>query len=149
VSETSHRTIARDAIVTCLEQLKAGGAARVKEFAVSLRYLTEQETSGKTTYCVVITDESGNPQTLERDSWDMTALIVLYAYDTRDPRARLDAAIEDVSEAVLQLAATLKDAIWKLKLTEITTDEGTTAAGPWAQAVTRWSLSHRRRAMAA
>lgn len=149
MNTTSPRTLVRDAIAAALTAVQKGGEARAPEYAVSLRYLTEQECNGKTTYCVVITDETATRQTMQKDQWDMTALVVLYAYDTKDPRAKLDAAIEDVIEALVPLTETLRSVVSALALTEVTTDEGTTAAGPWAQAVLRWRLSHQRRAVAA
>ena len=57
----SNRTIARDAIVSGLENLKRSESARVKDFEISPRYLTAEETNTKQTYCVIVTDETRNP----------------------------------------------------------------------------------------
>lgn len=145
----SLRTVLRDAVIAQLATLKATGSARVKDFGTSPRYLSAEEARNSTTYCVVVTDETRSTQTLERDAWDATLLVVIYAYDTKDPRAKLDDCIEDGIEQVLRVGASLKDSVWTVHLNEITTDEGTTAAGPWAQAVLRWSVGHRRMAYAA
>lgn len=150
MSTTSARTVVRDALVTGFENLKKAAAGRVKDIAVSLRYLTEQETKQASTVCVVVTDEQRNAQTQRHDSYDMTAVVVLYAHDTKDPRAKLDLMIEDAIDTVLLAADGLRQGqtIWKCSLESITADEATTAAGPWAQAVLRWTVAHRRQAAA-
>lgn len=145
---TSTRTIVRDAIVAEFTAMKTAGQARVPEFDIRTRWLNEQETKQLSTYCIVATDETRAPQTQRHDNYDLTAVVVIYAHDAVDPRAKLDAMIEDAIGAVLQAARNLKEWVWKLVLDEITADEGTTAAGPWAQAVLRWTVSHRRTAFA-
>jgi hypothetical protein len=137
---TSPRTILRDA---CIEQLlarKNQSSARVKSFAVSPRYLTEQETKQANTYCVLVTDEQLQDFTHQTRDASVTLKLVLYAYDTSDSRALLDAMIEDAHDVVrgLRNQAELADQIWKITLDSITTDEATTAAGPWAQAICQW-----------
>ena len=141
----STRTVVRDAIVLALGNLKGQSTARNKTFAVSLRYLTETETKQATTYCVVCTNEQGVAQTQQHATWDLTVLIVIWAYDTNDPRAKLDACLEDVYETMLLVQATMRDVVWKMTLGDIQTDDGTTAAGDWAQGIQRWTISHRRR----
>lgn len=145
----STRTIVRDAAIAALDLLRAQSTARVQTFDVSPRYLAAEECKRFPTYCVVVTDESPAPQTFEKDSCELTLLIVIYAKHDEDPRGYLDAAIEDVYEAMLLLQATLKDLVWKMKLTDLTADEAATTSHPHAQALQRWSLHHRRRATAA
>lgn len=145
----SVRTIIRDAVLAQFAALKTSGGGRVKEFAFSPRYLSAEEARTSTTYCVVVTDESRTPHTLSLDAWDATLLCILYAYDTKDPRAKLDLCIEDAIEQVLRVGLAMKAQAWTVRLDEISTDEGTTAAGPWAQAILRWSVGHRRMAYVA
>ncbi len=140
----SDRTIIRDALISAFNTRKANGAGRITPFSVSPRYLLESESTTKNTYCVIITDESREANTLGQDDYSITVKIVVYAYDTKDPRAVLDGMIEDAIETVRGEAEGLKATAWKLALADITTDEGTTEAGPWAQAVLRWQAYHRR-----
>lgn len=143
---TSARTIVRDAILAAFVQAKQSGAVRMSDFATSLRWLTEQETTQKNTYSLIVTDEQRTPDTLSKDRYDMTAVVVIYAYDSRDPRAALDAMIEDAIDICLRAERTMQPLTMKMHLESIATDEGTTAAGPWAQAVLRWTVVHYRAA---
>ena len=146
---TSPRTLFRNAIVTAFAQRKGTDAMRHQDFQVSLYYLSEEQIRQPVTYCVVVTDELLTAQTTQRDDCAMTVLIVMYIKDDADPRGMLDAAIEDAYETVLSVQGALKEIVWKMKLEELTTDEGTTIAKPYAQAVQRWSAHHRRAAVAA
>lgn len=142
----STRTIIRDTIMRSLENRKNQSLARVPSFAVSPRYLTEQETKQANTYCVIVTDEAFQTSTHGKRDASLTVKFVIYAYDTKDPRPALDAMIEDADDvmAVLQQHADLQDKIWQVTPESLTTDESTTAAGPWAQAIFNWALQHRR-----
>jgi hypothetical protein len=141
---TSVRTQVRDGIVEALQTLLRQGAARHRDFAVSLTYDTVEECTKWPTYCVIVTDETLTEQTLRHLGSELNVLTVLYVRDTKDPRAALDAAIEDVYEAVAGWCEQARGLIWKWRLAELSTDEGTRIAKPHAQAVLRWSLAHRR-----
>lgn len=142
----SPRTIIRDTIIRALETRKNQSLSRIQSFAVSPRYLTEQETKQSNTYCVIVTDEGFQAVTHGRHDANLTVKLVLYAYDTKDPRVPLDAMIEDSYDVMsgLQQHPDMQDKIWQVMPESITTDEATTAAGPWAQALCQWSLQHRR-----
>lgn len=144
MSTLSTRTLVRDAIVKGFDNLKRAGTGRVKDFAISLRWLHEQDTLQSNTVCIVTTDETRSPQTLLQDTYDLQTTVVLYVNTPTDPRAVLDAMIEDAIETVTLVAPALKEWAWNFTLTEITTDDATKAAGPWAQALLRWAVSHRR-----
>lgn len=144
----SIRTQARDAVMDALLNQRNQSTARVQDFDVSPKYLGCDECTKFPTYCVIATDERMEAQTLrDRDS-TLTLLIVIWAKDTQDPRAKLDASIEDAYDAMIGLQARIADRIWKLSLDDITADEGASTSHPHAQAVLRWSLSHRRRSTA-
>lgn len=145
---TSPRTTLRNAILAAFNQRENTDAMRIQAYDVILNYLSEEQVTQAVTYCVVVTDEMPTTQTMQKDDCLMTALIVIYIKDTGDSRAKLDAAIEDAYETVLTVQGTLREIVWKLKLENITTDEGTTIARPYAQAVQRWSAHHRRAAVA-
>lgn len=145
----SPRTLLRNAIVAAFTARKGTDAMRLPEYAVSTNYLSEEQVTNNVTYCVVVTDETLTAQTMSKDDCAMTVLIVIYFKGDADPRAKLDMAIEDAYETVLTVQPALKETVWKLKLEEFTTDEGTTIAKPYAQAVQRWSAHHRRAAVAA
>lgn len=142
----STRTIIRDTVMQQLAVRKGQASVRVKAFAVSPRFLTEQETKQANTYCVVVTDEQMQGFTQAKRDASLTLKLVLYAYDTADPRAVLDAMIEDAHDIVMGLAShpDLQGLVWNIKPDSITTDEATTAAGPWAQALCRWTVQHSR-----
>lgn len=141
---TSARTVLRDAVVAELAALKGRGSARVPSFGLSLNYLGADELKQDVTYCVVVTDEAPQAQTLGQRDCAMTLVVVLYVRDKDDLRAKLDAAIEDVYETLLLVQHRLKPGIWKMDLDEVTTDDNTTAVKDLAQAVLRWTCHHHR-----
>lgn len=142
----SVRTIIRDTIIAMLESRKNQSIARIASFSVSPRFLTQLETKQANTYCVIVTDEAFQEVTHGRRDASLTVKLVVYAYDTKDPRAPLDAMIEDAYEVMssLQQHADMSSLIWHVSPESITTDEATTDAGPWAQALCTWTLQHRR-----
>lgn len=142
----SIRTLIRDTIIRSLESRKQQSVLRAPSFAVSPRYLTEQETKQANTYCVIVTDESFQTTNHGRRDASLNVKLVIYAYDTKDPRAPLDAMIEDAHDVMsgLQQLPDMQDKVWQVTPESITTDESTTAAGPWAQAIFIWALQHRR-----
>lgn len=142
----STRTIVRDTVMQMLESRKGQSILRVKAFAVSNRFLSEQETKQANTYCVIVTDEAIEGATQRARDSRLTLKLVLYAYDTKDPHGVLDAMIEDVHDLMQGLDdhADVTDLISSVRPESITADEATTAAGPWAQALCIWTLTHRR-----
>lgn len=140
----SNRTVLRDAVIAELTALKGRGQARVPSFGLSLNYLSADELKQDVTYCVVVTDEAPQAQTLGRRDCAMTLVVVLYVRDKDDLRAKLDAAIEDVYETLLLVQQRLTPGLWKMDLDEVTTDDNTTAAKDVAQAVQRWTCHHHR-----
>lgn len=144
VLATSNRTVLRDAVVAELTALKGSSRARVPAFAVSTNFLNADELKQDITYCVVVTDEAQQSQMLGARDASMTLVVVLYVRDKDDLRARLDAAIEDVYEALLLVQHRIKPGIWKMDLDEVTTDDNTTAVKDIAQAVQRWTCHHHR-----
>lgn len=144
----SVRTQVRDAVMQALLDLRNQSTARVQDFDVSPKYLAVEECTKFPTYCVVATDERMEAQTLLEVTSTMTLLVVIYVKDTADPRAKLDAAIEDAYDTMIMLQTRLADRVWKMNLEDITTDEGAATSQPHAQAVLRWNLHHRRRSTA-
>lgn len=144
----SHRTVLRDAVIAALHAAKQTDRVRVKKFDVSTNYLNADELKQEVMYCVIVTDETPAAQTGQLDDCRLALTLVLYVRDQGDVRAVLDAAIEDVYETLLLVQASVQEAIWQMKLEQITTDENTTAAKPIAQAVQRWTCRHHRRATA-
>jgi hypothetical protein len=144
----STRTLVRDAVIRILTSRKKDAQVRVAEFAVSPRFLSEQETNQKHTYCVIITDEQVDTASSSQRArgFAITVKIVCYAYDQADPHAVLDAMIEDAAAAMglLVTQPELRGLVWHVVPESITTDEGTTAALPWGQAVCQWSARHAR-----
>lgn len=144
----STRTLVRDAVLAELTALKQSERARVKQFGVSSNFLSADELKQDITYCVVVTDEAVTGQTLQQRDSVLTVVIVLYVREQTDLRAKLDAAIEDVYEALLLVRERLKHDVMQLQLTEVTTDDNTTAVKGVAQAIQRWTCRHQRRALA-
>jgi hypothetical protein len=146
---TSVRTIVRDAVAAQCDALKQVEGDNTPKYETSLRWLTIDEIKQSGTVCIVVTDEQRAPSSQQRDDYAMQVVTVCYARDADDPRAKLDEMIEDAIRMVLLAAEQLKQTrtIWKAVLDQLATDEGTTAAGPWAQAVLRWSCSHQRQAV--
>ena len=142
---TSVRTIIRDGVVQALTTLKQTQAARLPNFTISLTYDQVEDCKTFPTYCVVVTDEQVEAHSLTHMDCVSTLLTVLYVQDQKDPRAKLDAAIEDVYEAVMRWGQSNLASVWRMVCSEVTTDEGTRIAKPNAQAVLRWQLHYRRR----
>lgn len=142
----SVRTIIRDAVIQTLESRKGQSLVRVKSFAVSNRFLTEQETKQANTYCVIMTDEDPGSMTQQGRSFDATLKVVAYAYDAKDPHAVLNAMIEDLYEAMADMGnhADLRALIEQVTVGGLTTDEATTAAGSWTQAIRTWTFNFSR-----
>lgn len=142
----SIRTLVRDTVMQQLLARKSQASVRVKAFGVSPRFLMEQETKQANTYCVIVTDETVQGFTQRQRESSLTLKLVLYAYDATDPRAVLDAMIEDAYEIVMGITTqpALQGLVWNIKPDSITTDEATSAAGPWAQALCQWTVQHSR-----
>lgn len=143
---TSTRTIVRDTVMQALELRKGQSLVRVKSYAVSNRFLAEQETTQANTYCVVVTDEEPGSMTQRSRDFRATLKVVTYAYDTKDPHAVLNAMIEDLYELMAGIGrhADLRDVIEQVTVEGMTTDEATTAAGPRAQAIRTWAFTFSR-----
>lgn len=144
----STRTLVRDAVLSELAALKGTERARVKAFDLSSNFLNADEIRANVTYCVVVTDESLTAQTLQRAESALSLVLVLYVREQTDLRARLDAAIEDVYETLLLVRERLTGEVSHFHLTELTTDDNTTAVKGVAQAIQRWTCRHQRRALA-
>lgn len=144
----STRTLVRDAVLAELTALKQSERARVKAFAVASNFLSADELKQDVTYCVVVTDETLTGQTLEHRDSVLSLVLVLYVREQTDLRAKLDAAIEDVYEALLLVRERLKQDVSQFQLSELTTDDNTTAVKGVAQAIQRWTCRHQRRALA-
>lgn len=144
----SARTLVRDAVLAELTTLKQSDRARVKAFAVSSNFLSADELKQDITYCVIVTDETLSGQTLAKRDSVLTVVVVLYVREQTDLRAKLDAAIEDVYEALLLVRERLKQDVSQFQLNEITTDDNTTAVKGVAQSIQRWTCRHQRRALA-
>jgi len=149
MSASPIRTHVRDSIVARFQALKDSGHARQSDFEVLLRWINPDQSTQRSTVCVIATDEQRESLSLRDDRYNLTVTCVLVANDSTDPRARLDRMIEDAIETVLLAASTLRNdgAIIKASLDAIESDEGALAAGPWAQAVMRWTIQHTRAAL--
>lgn len=145
----SNRTVIRDRIIQELRNLKTDDSGfGMEDFDVDTRWLTQEETKRKSTYCIVVTDETRSAHSLQHDEYEMNGVIVIYANDTRDARAKLDAMVECAYSALYQAFKGLKDIFFKASAQNFTTSEGSTAEGHWPQAVVRWSATHRRPVLA-
>jgi hypothetical protein len=142
----SVRTTLRDTVMEVLLALKGQSVVRVKSFAVSNRFLVEQETKQANTYCVIVTDEEPGSMTQRSRDFRATLKIIAYAYDTKDPHSVLDAMIEDLYESMAGIGRhpDLVHVIQQVTVEGLTTDEATTAADSWAQAVRTWSFTFSR-----
>lgn len=140
----STRTLVRNTLLSELHAMKNAGTGRVPMFQISRNWLSHEQTTRNNTYCVVMTDETRNAQTLQDDTYQMTGIVVMYAHDTQDARAVLDLMIEDAIDILRQALKSLIGVIQKGSIESITTTEASTAEGYSAQAVIRWSGVHRR-----
>lgn len=139
----SIRTQVRDAFVAALESMAGSSSARLPGADILTAYSTVEEVKKFPSYCVVATDEAIELKSQMAADISMTILVVLYVKSDGDVRALLDAAIEDVWEALRGLQL-LKSVASQLQIESITTDEGTTVVKPYAQAVMRWTAQVRR-----
>lgn len=143
----STRTVVRDRIVAEFQVLKENESGRVQEFDVSVRWLAPDETKRAATYCVVVTDESLSPDTQQSDEYELTGVLVLYAHDTKDARAKLDLMIEDALDVLRRSFRRLNGTIRGASIESITTTEASKAEDDWPQAVMRWKATHEREGM--
>ena len=141
MSGVSARTLVRDAVMGTLVGRQDTTGPRIPLYDVVPNFLASEECKRFPTYCVVVTDETPQAYTQEQREYQLTVVVVIWAKHERDVRAALDAAIEDVYDAMLQVQQSLMGIAWKLVLDGITTDDGATATKPHAQAVQRWMCS--------
>jgi hypothetical protein len=127
--------------------LKARASGRVKEFDISPRFLTQEETKRGSTYCVIVTDETRGGHSLDKDTYTLSGAVIIYANDTTDPRAKLDLMIEDAIDVLRRAFEALTNTFMKAVVDSIQTTESSTAEGDWPQAVIRWNGIHRRAVM--
>jgi len=137
------RTQVRDAFVAALNTIDASPTVRQPGGLVVTNYLAVNELKKFPTYCVVVTNEELTVETQMVADVLLQALVVIYARDETDVRAALDGAIEDAWEAI-RIGQMVKSACGFLELKTIETDEGTTIAKPFAQAVMKWTAHVRR-----
>lgn len=142
----STRTIVRDTIISVLQTRTDKSVVRVPSFAISKKYLTQEETKQGNTYCVIVTDESPETYTHSANNWKMQVKIVCYAHHPDDPHAILDAMIEDLHDAMVMVRShsTLHRLISNMQPVDMAADERTTGAAPWGQVVCTWNMSHAR-----
>ncbi len=149
-SPISHRTTIRDAVLAMFESRRGADGMRVKEFDMSRYWIGPDQCARFPTYCVLVTDEVPGEKTQRTVNFGLTLTVVIYAKDDHDPRRALDAAIEDVYETMLLVQDTIDEEIsWQFSLQELSSDDGTSIAHPYALAVQRWQCEHRRPKMAA
>jgi hypothetical protein len=143
---TSVRTLVVNTVLSILESRKDKSVSRVSSFDLSKKYLTTDQTKTRNTYCVLVSEESPQGFTQVQRDWKLELKIVCYAHHADEPHPILDAMIEDLQEAMSLLLrhADVSGKIWNLLPASITSDERTTEAGPWAQAVCTWTLDHGR-----
>ena len=140
----STRTLVRDVIVQEFDTMKRTGSGTIPAFEVSQNWLTETEAKQSATYCVVVTDETRLPSQLDSDQYELAGAIVIYARDTNDVRAKLDSMIEDALAVVRRSLQSMQPTIERARIDTVSTSEATTAEGPLAQAVIRFTIVHRR-----
>ena len=140
----SVRTVVRDLVRDTLTRRRGLYGLRLAEYDVSSTYLSIEECARYPTYCVVVTDETVQGFTQQQRACQMMVTVVCYARHETDVRAMLDAAIEDVYDAMLTVQQQLTGVAWQLTLDGITTDDHATATKPHAQAVQRWTCLHGR-----
>jgi hypothetical protein len=145
----SHRTVVRNVVMETLTNRVGDVGMRLPQFDVAANYLSPEECKRFPTYCVVVTDETPAVFTLQQIDCALLVMLVLYVRHETDVRAMLDAAIEDVYDTMLLVEQSLIGTVWQMALTTLTTDESTTIAKPYAQAVQRWSCHHGRSPRAA
>lgn len=151
--ETSVRTQVRAAFVAALAQLNApDAAARLAPVEIVTDYLTETEIKQSPSYGVIVTDEEAEEParrthgSMGTSDLALTVLVIIYVRDETDRRAVLDAAIEDVTDALRRGQAVQAVAPF-LRYEGLQADEGTTAAKPYAQAKLRWTVRGVRRSV--
>lgn len=140
-------TVIRDRIAAEFETLKRTESGRVKEFDVSLFWLSETETKRASTYCVIVSGETRAPQTHANDVWELKGKIIVWAMDTSDAAAKLYDMIEDVHDVLRRAFRALEGTIQSAVVEEWDGPERTTSTKDWAQAVIPWVCKHRRAVM--
>lgn len=144
----SVRTVVRDAIVAKFTAMQSTQAGRVQVFEVSKNWLLDTESKRQATYCVVVTDESRSPNTHSSDFYSLSGVVVIYAFDTADPRAKLDLMIEDAIDVLREAFRSLAGQVTRAMIDVVQATEGSTAEGNWPQAVVRWTAIHTRAVLA-
>lgn len=142
-AELPIRTQVRDAVIAALQLIDTNPEARIKGAEVVTDYLHEAEVKRAVSYGVIVTNEDVTVHSQRSADVSMTVLIVIYVRSEGDRRALLDAAIEDVWTA-LRSGQAVKPVVPYLALNGIETDEGSTAAKPYAQARMQWTARVRR-----
>lgn len=137
------RTQVRDAVLAALRLIETDPAAPIKGAELVTDYLHETEIKKPVSYGVIVTNEDVTVHSQRSADVSLTVLIVIYVRSAADRRAVLDAAIEAVWMA-LRSGQAVKPVIPYLALEGVETDEGATAAKPYAQAVMRWTARVRR-----
>ena len=140
----STRTLVRDRIVGEFNAMRNAQSGRVNVFDTDTHWLLDTETKRSATYCVVVTDEVRTASTLENDTYAMSGVVIIYAYDTTDTRAKLDLMIEDALDVLRLAFRALPGTIQRALVESVQVSEGSTAEGDWTQAVVRWSAVHER-----
>lgn len=144
----SVRTVVRDAIVARFEAMLSSQAGRVPLFDVKKNWLLDTEVKRQATYCVVVTDEARSPNTLSSDFYSLSGVVVIYAFDTADPRAKLDLMIEDTIDVLREVFRSMTGQVQRAMVDGVQATEGSTAEGDWPQAVVRWTAIHTRAVLA-
>lgn len=137
------RTQVRDAVLAALRLIETDPAAPLKGAELVTDYLHETEIKKPVSYGVIVTNEDVTVHSQRSADVSLTVLVVIYVRSDADRRAVLDAAIEAVWIA-LRSGQAVKPVIPYLALEGVETDEGATAAKPYAQAVMRWTARVRR-----
>lgn len=140
-------TVIRDRIAQEFETLKRSESGRVREFDVSLLWLSETEVARTSTYCVVVSGERRERQTHSHDLWTVNGKIVVWAHHADDASAKLYEMIEDVHEVLQRAFTALRGIIQSGRADEWNGPERTTISKEWAQAVIPWVCTHQRAGM--
>lgn len=143
VETVSIRTQVRDAFVAALKTIDASPTVRQPGGQVVTNYLAVDELRKYPTYCVVVTHEDLTVETQMVADVRLEVMVVIYARDESDVRAALDGAIEDAWDAI-RIGQLVQGVSALVELKTIETDEGTTIAKPFAQAVMKWTAHVRR-----
>lgn len=143
----SKRTQIRDAFFNALAQISTANASRAYRTTATVEklWLQYDQFVRYPGLCVIVTDEQVASDSHQSFRSECDVKIVGYSSNDKDPRAALDAIIEDTLEALSRNDESIRSIVSGLQLEEIACDDGAEVSKPFGKFVMTWKCSFTRR----